>query len=176
MVKDIKRLLKNTDVPMTEIAKQFKVSARTVSNINTGNTYHEANLTYPIRITGKRIQEIKRELSKATKEAVPNPHILSPQLLDYIGFLSLLGVEIDCLLVFKEVYYKQLKNLFEREISDTDILSIIKLRPTRPRPLRELIDAYDNPKVQLINTEYWLQKGLIIEGEDLIINSLLLER
>lgn len=175
MVKDIKKLLKSTDLPMTEIAKKFNVSPKTVRNINQGTTYHDKNLVYPIRITSKRIQEIKRELSIPTREAVPNPQILSPQLLDYIGFLSMLEVDIDCLLTFKDVYYKPLKSLFGRELSDQDILSIIKLRPKRPRPLRELIEAYDFPKVQLLNKDYWVEKELIQKGEEEAINSLLLK-
>lgn len=175
MQESIKTALRNTDLPMTEIAKKFKVSARTVRNINNGDSYFDKSCSYPIRITGKRLQELKRELSKATTDAVPNPHVLSPQLLDYIGFLSILEVDITCLLVFKDVYNLQLKKFFGRELSDQEILSIIELRPSRPRQLMEMIKAYDHPKVQLINTSYWLKKGIIKKGEDEILSSLLLK-
>lgn len=175
-IEEIKKLLRNTDVPMADIAKQFKVSARTVSNINNGNTYKEENINYPLRISGKRIYELKRKLSIPNKKAVPNPHVLSPQLLDYIGFLSLLEVSEDCLLEFKEVYNKQLTKHFGKNLSNTEILSVISLRPTRPRQLKELLNAYDNPKVKMINTDYWLKQGLIKKGEEEVLNFLLLKR
>lgn len=175
-VKDVKNLLINTDSPMSEIAKKYKVSARTVSNINQGKTYFDEKLDYPLRITGQRINKLKEKLSKPTKKAVLNPHILSPQLLDYIGFLSILDVGIECLLVFKDVYYKELKVIFNRELSDKEIISIIELRPQRPAKLEKMINAYYNPRVRLMNKEYWLKEGIITERESEIIYSLLTRR
>lgn len=175
-VEEIKNLLRNTDKSLSNIAKETGVSPRTVGNINQGKTHFEEDTDYPLRVTGQRINQLKNKLSKPTKKAVMNPHILSPQLLDYIGFLSILGVGLECLLEFKEVYYKQLSDIFNREMSDEDIISIIKLRPSRPTQLKELVEAYYEPKVKLINMKFWLETGFIKKQEKEIIYSLLIKR
>lgn len=175
-ISDIKKDLINTDLTIRQISDKHGVATRTVRNINLGSTYYDRKLKYPLRITGVKIEELKNKLKVPTKKAVPNPHILSPQLLDYVGFLSLLGVEISCLLEFKEVYIKQLTKVFGRELTNQEILSVIELRPLRPRQLSELIKAYDKPKVKLINTEFWLKKKLIDEGEASALGTLLLQR
>lgn len=172
----IKNLLKNTDLPLTEIAERLNTSSRTVRNINQGITHQEVGETYPLRTTGDKLSELKNRLSKPTKDAVLNPHVLSPQLLDYLGFLSILEVDIDCLLIFKDVYYKQLVKIFGRELSDQEILSIIKLEPNRPTQLKEMVQAHKSPKVRLINLNYWIKKGIIEENEKDMIYSLLVKR
>lgn len=176
MQEEVKKLLEGTELPMVEIAKKLNVSPRTVRNINNGVTHFDQKRQYPIRVTAKRISELKEILSTPNNAAVPNPHILSPQVLDYIGFLSLLGAEVNCLLVFKDIYYKQLTKIFGRELSDKEILSIFQLKPFRPRQLSELIKAYDFPKVKLINLDYWVKQGIIKERDKEIISSLLLQR
>lgn len=146
---------------MEEIANIAGVSSRTVRNINTGATRHDPGLEYPLRYTRARLAALRTRLSKPTKDAVPFPYNLSPHLIDYIGFLSLLGVDISCLLEFKEIYLDELEEAFGRKLSDEDILGIIKLEPAKPKELVNLIKAYKTPKVRLINLDYWVSTGLI---------------
>lgn len=171
---EIRKDLRNTNLSMKLLAKKHGVSARTISNINSGSTNRIEGITYPIRLTSQDKANLKEKLMRPTIDAVPNPHVLSPQLLDYIGFLSLLEVGPECLIVFKKVYYKQLKKIFGRDLSDEEIASIIVLRPTRPRQLKQMLDAYENPKVKLINTEFWLKKGIISEAEVEVLTTILL--
>ena len=170
----IKKLLKNTKEPMSQIAKKFDLSARTVSNINKGLTHFDKNENYPLRITAQKKSQLKNRLSIPNKNAVRNPNILSPQLLDYIGFLSVLEVGIECLLEFREVYNEQLEKSFSRELSDKEVLAIIELRPTRPAQLKEMINAYTNPKVKFINKEYWVETGFIDKSEEDLLYSILM--
>lgn len=168
----IKNLLKNTDKKMTEIAELCGVSSRTVQNINNGKTHKKPDEIYPIRATGKRLSDLKGRLSVPRKEAVPRPHVLSPQLIDYIGFLSLLGVGEEAILEFREVFYEELKCFFNRDLSNDEILSIIKLRPSKPETLSDLVKAYDKPRVRFMNLGYWLETGLIKPGEEEFILSM----
>ena len=49
---EIKNKLKNNlDLSLTEIASQYNVSLSCISNINTGKTFYDKNLKYPIRNT-----------------------------------------------------------------------------------------------------------------------------
>lgn len=160
---------------MLEISKKCKVSTKTVQNINIGQTHYDESVKYPIRVTGQMIGKLRQRLSKPNKNAVPNPHILSPQLLDYIGFLSILGADLYSIIEFKEVYYKPLKDFFQRELTNEEILAIIELRPQRPTQLKEIIEAYYSPKVKLINLDYWVKTGFIKKGERDMIYSLLIK-
>lgn len=42
-------LLQTTDVPMYQIAESYKCSRATIERLNSGETYYNQNLTYPIR-------------------------------------------------------------------------------------------------------------------------------
>lgn len=171
-VSDVKELLKNSELKFTEIAKEVGVSPKTVQNINNGKTHRDANEVYPLRPSGQRVGELRARLSIPNKNAVPRPNVLSPQMIDYIGMLSLLGVEIDCLLTFKEAYIAPLEEIFGRKLNDSDILSIINLRPTLPPQLDTLIKAHTKPKVKFINLEYWLNSDFISAAEEGMIYSL----
>lgn len=175
-VEEIRKYLRNTDMSLKDIGLKCNVSPRTVSNINSGKSHFKEELNYPLRITGIKLSELKSKLSIPTQKAVQNPHILSPQLLDYIGFLSLMGVGVEALLEFKEVYYKQLREIFNKDLNDSELKSILELRPTRPAHLRKMLSAYDNPQVKFINTEYWVKTGLIEDREREALYSLLLKR
>lgn len=48
-VKKIKEMLQNTNLTFKEIGEQCQVNSQTVSRINYGTTWHDENLTYPIR-------------------------------------------------------------------------------------------------------------------------------
>lgn len=161
---------------MISIAKEFDISSRTVQNINKGLTHYDESETYPLRITGRMISQLKDRLSRPNESAVPNPHILSPQLLDYIGFLSILEVGPTCIITFKSVFNQQLEEIFKRELTDVEILSIIELRPQRPAQLKEMVNAYYDPKVRLTNVEYWIKTGFIKREEKDMIYSLLVKR
>ena len=171
-VSSVKELLKNTELKFTEIAKETGVSPKTVQNINNGKTHFNKDETYPLRPSSLKIGELRARLSVPTQDAVPRPNVLSPQMIDYVGMLSLLGVGIECLLVFKEAYRRPLEEIFGRKLSDDDLLSIIKLEPTLPPQLNTLINAYRNPRVKFINTEYWLNSGFISAYEENLIYSL----
>lgn len=48
-VKELQRLLRDSDIPITHLAKQFNCTAATVHNINKGATHHDPAIDYPIR-------------------------------------------------------------------------------------------------------------------------------
>lgn len=48
-IEEIRSLLLNPRITLQEIANAFKVSYRTISNLNTGKTYHDDSIDYPIR-------------------------------------------------------------------------------------------------------------------------------
>lgn len=48
-IEELKTLLLNPNITLSEIASYFKVSYRTISNFNIGKTYHDKNVNYPIR-------------------------------------------------------------------------------------------------------------------------------
>lgn len=127
---------------------------------------------YPLRPSGVKIGELKTRLSVPTADAVPRPNVLSPQMIDYVGMLSLLGVGMECIIIFKDVYNKPLEEIFGRELSESELLSIIQLEPKFPPQLNTLINAYKNPRVKFINTEYWLNSGFISTYEENLIYSL----
>lgn len=49
VVKEIQQLLLTTTLTQTDIAKQYGVSQRLISGINSGNSWHNDNLNYPLR-------------------------------------------------------------------------------------------------------------------------------
>lgn len=126
-------------------------------------------------MSGQRLGILRDKLSIPNRNAVPRPNVLSPQMLDYIGFLSILKVDISCLLVFKSIYIEELNRYFKRELSDADILSIISIRPTLPQSLNDLVRAHTKPKVQLMNVDHWIKTGIIQESEREFINEMLLK-
>lgn len=174
-IEKIKHRLINTDDKFVDIARDFNKSSKTIQNINNGFTHKKPDEVYPLRMSGQRLGTLKERLSIPNINAVPRPHVLSPQMLDYIGFLSLLGVEIDCLLTFKEVYIKELNSYFDKELSDSEIVSIISLKPRLPQSLDELIKAHSKPRVQLMNLEFWIKTGIIQESERTFITEMLLK-
>lgn len=52
-VQKIYKLLQDTSLSQTEIAKQFGVSQRLISGINSGTSWHNDILTYPLRVGNK---------------------------------------------------------------------------------------------------------------------------
>ena len=46
---EIKQLILNTDKSLSEIAKEYRVSTSCISDINTGRSFIEENLSYPLR-------------------------------------------------------------------------------------------------------------------------------
>lgn len=48
-IEEIRLLLLNPRISLQEIANAFEVSYRTISNLNTGKTYHDDSIDYPIR-------------------------------------------------------------------------------------------------------------------------------
>lgn len=171
-VEEVKDLLKHTELKFTDIAARVGVSSRTVQNINNGKTHRKAGEIYPIRFSAARMAELRERLATPTKSAVKRPNVLSPQLLDYIGMLALLDVNINCLLEFREVYDYQVEAIFGRKLTDDELLSVISLRPTVPHQFYTLIEAYHNPKVKFINIPFWIESGFIQKEEESIIYSL----
>ena len=51
-VQEIIKLLQNTGISQDKIAKQFNVDQKTISNINTGETWLQKDVIYPIRSVG----------------------------------------------------------------------------------------------------------------------------
>lgn len=54
-VKEIIKLLRDTNLPQTEIAKQFNCDRKLIGQINSGKKYYIEGESYPIRITAKRL-------------------------------------------------------------------------------------------------------------------------
>ena len=52
-LQEIKDLLENSTLPMTEIAIQYRVSAETIRNINKGKRQHNESWSYPLRKENK---------------------------------------------------------------------------------------------------------------------------
>ena len=46
---EIIKMLQTTNIPMNKIAEQMKVRKEIVYNINSGRTYHNNKINYPIR-------------------------------------------------------------------------------------------------------------------------------
>lgn len=53
-VQEIKQLLKASTMTQQQIANQFGITQRTVSSINSGETWADSNTTYPIRVYSPR--------------------------------------------------------------------------------------------------------------------------
>jgi len=51
---EVRNLIKNTNLSLTEIAKQFDVGLSTVEDINQGRTWTDPKETYPLRVSNKR--------------------------------------------------------------------------------------------------------------------------
>lgn len=49
-VKEIQKLLQETKLSQEEIGRNFNVTYRTISHINTGDSWRDSSLTYPLRI------------------------------------------------------------------------------------------------------------------------------
>ena len=78
-LKEIYDLLQNRqDLTMQEIAKQYKVYASTIQNINLGKTYYNNNLVYPLRkpktgsrkLTQEQVINIISEIKQHPKESL----------------------------------------------------------------------------------------------------------
>lgn len=78
-LKEIYDLLQNRqDLTMKEIAKQYKVYASTIQNINLGKTYYNNNLIYPLRkpktgskkLTQEQVINIISEIKQHPKESL----------------------------------------------------------------------------------------------------------
>lgn len=78
-LKEIYDLLQNRqDLTMQEIAKQYKVYASTIQNINLGKTYYNNNLIYPLRkpktgsrkLTQEQVINIISEIKQHPKESL----------------------------------------------------------------------------------------------------------
>ena len=69
-VNKIIELLKNPKLNLQEIAQQFNVSKSTICMINTGKTWHNNQLKYPIRITNTGLKGSKNHKAKFTEEEV----------------------------------------------------------------------------------------------------------
>ena len=78
-LKEIYDLLQNRqDLTMKEIAKQYKVYASTIQNINLGKTYYNNDLTYPLRkpktgskkLTQEQVINIISEIKQYPKESL----------------------------------------------------------------------------------------------------------
>ena len=54
-VKEIIKLLRDTNLPQTEIAKQFNCDRKLIGQINSGKKYYIEGENYPIRMTAKRL-------------------------------------------------------------------------------------------------------------------------
>lgn len=69
-VDTIIRLLKETDLSFPEIAQKFSVSTSSVCMINTGKTWHNKQIKYPIRITNSGSKGSKNHMSHFSEEEV----------------------------------------------------------------------------------------------------------
>ena len=81
-VKEIKNLLRTTSLSQEEISKKFKVSQNAISDINTGYTWIEENISYPIRkycIPKKKYycKDCGKEISKKAERCVKCQSLLS---------------------------------------------------------------------------------------------------
>lgn len=78
-VDEVIDLLKNTNIPQKDIARQFNVSVACISSINKGNSYRKDNIEYPIRknyqcnnggrkcFSPNELLEIEKELRESNK-------------------------------------------------------------------------------------------------------------
>ena len=76
-VNEIIELLKNTEISFKQIGKLYNVNVTTISRINSGDTWFNENIVYPIRSKDKYFHEFanygeKSPLSKLTDEEVMN--------------------------------------------------------------------------------------------------------
>lgn len=69
-VDKIINLLKTTNIDFGELAQQFNVSRSTICLINTGKTWHNDQLKYPIRTTNSGSKGSKNPRAKFTEEQV----------------------------------------------------------------------------------------------------------
>lgn len=68
---EITDLLKNTNIPMVKIAKNYNISATEVWYINRGNVFYRENISYPIRIkVPKKKKVIKKKKVPKKKKVI----------------------------------------------------------------------------------------------------------
>ena len=73
-IKQIKYLLKNTDLEMASIAKKFNTYRDCVSFINQGKYCYDNNESYPLRVT-RTWREVPQEIKQAIAEEIINTKI-----------------------------------------------------------------------------------------------------
>ena len=69
-VQEIRKLLRETDIPYGEIAEQYNISKPSVCNINTGTSWYDANIKYPLRPTNYGSKGEKNPQAKFTERQV----------------------------------------------------------------------------------------------------------
>lgn len=71
LVKDIVNDIKNTDVPLNEIAKKYGITKNQITNINLGRAYKDSKEKYPLRLTERFLNsKIDYNVVKSIKEEI----------------------------------------------------------------------------------------------------------
>lgn len=162
----IKELIKNSNLSMKEIAKSCGVHVNTVYNINSGKTYHDPAEKYPLRQKDSdKVNQLREKLTVPRLDILEESSVLSPRVLDYISLLSLLDVPSTCIVLFKNIFIKDLEVLTESNWTNETLSALVKTRPSQPNSLKCLIDAYYNPSVRFLNLPYWVKINFLSEEE-----------
>ena len=61
-VNEIKKLLKNSNMSINEIADLYNIDCGNISDINTGDTWYDDNIKYPIRISNTARKLTRKEV------------------------------------------------------------------------------------------------------------------
>lgn len=164
---EIKFLIKESDLTFKEIAKKTNSHINTVYNINKGRTHFDLDEEYPLRSRdGDRVARLVERLRKPSLKALPQSNIISVYLLGYISFLSFIESPVECLLVFKHLYERDVAAVVGRELSDQELVDLFKLNPQQPETLQILLNAYFNPSLSMTIIKYWGESGFL-KGEEL---------
>lgn len=162
----IKFLIKESDWSFKKIAEETNSHINTIYNINKGKTHFDHKESYPLRSRdGDKVHKLIDKLSKPTLAAIPRADIITIHLLNYISMLSFLKVAVDCVLLFKDIYYDDVVKLLGYDLTDEDLISLFRLRPQEPEKLRIILDSYYSPVLSLDIINYWQSSGFLNEEE-----------
>ena len=96
-------LTEDIDIPMKQLAQKFNVSSTIIQNINLGKTYHNDNLTYPLRKSKTGSRKLSNDqVQQIIKEIINNPKKSLAQIGREFKVSSKTISGINCGIIYKQ--------------------------------------------------------------------------
>lgn len=146
-VLEIKQLLKTTKLSQQEIAEKYNISQRMVSAINIGESWIEANLSYPLRT-----ESIQKGISSFSNEV----HVCIDCGKSITGTATRC---IDCAHIQQRVVERPSREVLKDEIRNNSFLSLSKKYKVSDNAIRKWCKSYGLPQksseIKQYSKEQW---------------------